>query len=304
MSQRLIPCLLLLLLFGAATPSHATVLFLDTYSTSDSTEPVPAWNINFERDPRQSGTLKPVGGATYSEAQFVGAAEDFRTQVNNSGLQDLLLAPGGVNLESVSINQVSVSPDLDLSSVPANQAVTVAFTLDPFVGNTTNTEDWGMMRFGLSNAERTDSAFNGDIDGGGLAFLVRSNGGVIVFNGGGVVSDAGEDAANASRQGITSVILTLSNLAGVGTATLNIGGTLVDFDTTAGVNTTLNYTALGGGYMQLVSYSDQTSVAVSRFDSLQVSVVPEPSSLALLLFGSIGLWTVRRSGVFDHGSRD
>lgn len=271
-----------LIALTASQSVSAGVLFHDTFNVS-----MRSADVNFEIASRQSGSMVPPAGVSYSENGFGG--NDWRTQVSDpGGPNQLLLGPDRGLLEAM------VSPNLSFSSV--TDPVVISLQVDPVTGDTSSM-DWSMLRAGLSDATRAVSVFAEPIlGGGGIAVLVRSNGGVQVFSGGANIADASEDVSNASRQGLTSIELTLSNITGgPGVASLMVGGSLVDLDPSVNVSTTFAYSSLAGGYMQTIAYTAGNSEFKSYFaDNWMVeAIVPEPAT-ALLLGSAAPLLLIRR----------
>ena len=238
-------------------------------------------------DGRLGGTLAP--GLITSGTAYLLSVNDHH-QVGNTGTDTG--QPGGAansNTVLLAFNGSFQSViDIALAATAEDAPITIGFDmyLHGTAGQTGDGTKWGAFTL------RSTSAVDGwpVVGGGEFGFLVRRNGGVQMFNGGGNMEPAGWDTAGFALADHWDV--TFSDTAGTGSAFDGSGSvvTLVNGAITLG---SVTLSQLNGSNLQATfrDYDNQ----FAGIDNLSITTVtvPEPASAALLSVG-LGLLIGRR----------
>jgi hypothetical protein len=258
-------------LFAAAlavtvNTGSAQTLVLDTFNTSGQNE-----DINFELSGRQFGTLAPI---TYTEA-----GPGVFSQVNNPQILNTLLLAGSVDgFASVSLNRNFV----DSSGLGGFNVI--RFLVDPLSVDTdpqAATSSWVSVVFGKDGQNPFVNS------PGGFGVLFRGDGRFQAFSGGDVVGEG----PGLLTTGFNSIELRITDLDGnafdgTGTSTIAAFANSVPLFTTA-------VPSFNNNFISFLGESDNGRLAVHYIDNVEIGVVPEPSTAALLV-GSFGMLTMFR----------
>lgn len=256
-----VACVAVTLLTRFSAQAAQIVLLTDTYDVENTSSAT----FNNDNAITQSGTLSPVA---YTLRTLSGSP--WISQHGNAG--SMLFANEGVLADD--IGGSSLNRDFALDANPVNLSLKVSFNIVE-VSSFTDSTRW--VQFNLSGAQNLPVADG--IVGFGLFFRQ---------NGQGAVLSAGADIGSFSWTANDLVSLTVSSTLGSGSA-FNGNGTKVVLSVGANNIGTYSISQQSAAYATFSAYNySNDRFGVGKFDNLSVSLVPEPSTYALLALAAAG----------------
>jgi hypothetical protein len=190
--------------------------FTDSFATA--VDDAPGYGLNDSLTSRQTGSL----GVTYTRTSGLwnstAAPQAWYSQVNHASYPKVLSFWDGTS---------AVRMDAPVVANAQNNAVGVQATLDPVTGDTTS-PDWSSL---VLSRDENDTGYvsNSDV---AIGVLVRSNGGIQVFQGGTSLASIA-NFAKPNADGAFTV--TISFRPGVRAATVTVNGVSEAVTTTLGM---------------------------------------------------------------------
>jgi hypothetical protein len=258
-TQAKIAAIVSICLLGLAMPVHATLLLSDNFDDNPNNS---AATVNNNLGSTQGGSLATV---SYS----VQGANWTAQHSNGSRLLVATSSDGNGN------GSVSLNNDFATQANAANQPLQITFNIHEVSGYGDTTR-W--VQFNVGNAQNLDVG-NGGV-GYGMIFRVNT--------------DWSSDTLSGNWAEDDLVTVVLSDTAGTGSA-FNGNGSRADVYFNNVFQGTESLTQQTIAYVTFSAYNyglDQ--FGLGTFDNLNISLVPEPNSLAMLAFGMISLWLFRR----------
>ncbi|WP_269525303.1 PEP-CTERM sorting domain-containing protein [Coraliomargarita parva] len=251
------PIITILALSGAAfsLAQAETVLFSDNFDTSAN-----SWDVNFEYDSgtRQSGTL---GNSQY----YVADEPGYWAQVDHDSYLDALSIHGNGPTYDTSVTPYTTF-DYDLA---AGESLSMSIDLNPY----DDASSWAAMSIGNTGGAEAIST--------GFGVLVRSDATYEIWSSGSSVASG--TATSFTDYGTLEILV-----SGVSGAAYTWDGSDADVEVIFEGSSIYAATITGGytqNFLTLLSYN---AGGANGFDNLTVSVVPEPSTYAMLA-GCFGL---------------
>lgn len=244
----------------------ATILFTDSFNRADNTD------INLNSAVDQSGT---IGAQLYTEHTTVGATDP---QISGGRL---LLGPVGQSRAALDYNFFGSA-----AAITGDGAFEVAYTVNPgvsYVGTTHGSYSFRTYLSQGSIAKSTNATANAFQ---GLAVEVRGNGHVLVYSQGPQINTT-TTASVWNTQADNSVRI-LVETDGFSTTSSNTASIFIN-DTLVGSALAFNWKTANDVYLALEATNQSSS-----FENLSITVIPEPSSLLLLVTALGGVMLFRK----------
>lgn len=259
-------CALVAITIAGQVPA-ATLLFSDNFNESPANESAATFNTNLAAT--QGGTLATT---TYT----VGSGSTNAAQHSNGG-NNLTVATFS---DARGFGRVSLDNNFATQANAADQPLQVSFNLGTVFGYTTDTTRW--ISFSIGSAQ------NQFITADYVGVLFRADGSTQTLNGGTGLGGTPSWAAN------DLVTIRLSGTGGVGSA-FDGGGTEATISIGANNIGTFDIGQRNNAFMTFSAFNNTSQFGGGTFDNLNVTLIPEPSSLLLGGLGLIALLRRRRA---------
>jgi hypothetical protein len=290
----IIPAVVAWLVSGALT-AQAQIFFSDNFTVSAQSD-----DVNFEYNSgRQSGALGSLQyrqgngnlGTTISGTIANEANNGYKTQIGNTNAPGTLYLAGGNPAFSLG----SVSPEHNFIENPGvGNYLSISFTLDPVIGASGTSTDWGAITFGADDNASFGASGTGArgqsilSTAANFGILFRDNGQYQAFDAGTQVS-SGTYSATPTTTLSHTIELRITGLVD-GNPWDGANDAQIDVFADGGSAPVFSFTKTGGytsNYVTLEAFGSSGGFSISTFDNVQIAVaaVPEPSTACVLGIG-------------------